>query len=200
MMEVGYLTDKKEDILKSGRELFSSKGFKDTKVSDIAIMAGIGVGTFYSYYTSKEDLFLEIYIKESGEIKKDIMDSIDRDDDSVTMVTKFVTQNINAMNSNLILKEWHNRDLFRKMKQYFYEQGGLESIDRFIHSGKVELNNKWNSKEKIRDDLDYELISAMFYSILYIDIHKNEIGIQHFPQVLHYISEFIMKGLTEAKK
>lgn len=191
--------DKKVDILNSGRKLFYSKGFKYTKVSDIAKMAGVGVGTFYNYYSSKEELFLEIYIKESEDIKKRIVESIDLNDDPVTIVTKFVTQNISAMNANLILKEWYNRDLFSKLKRYFYEQGGLEGIDKFLHGGKAELNKKWRAEVKIRSDLDDELISAMFNSILYIDIHKSEIGIRHFPQILHYITEFIMKGITDSQ-
>jgi AcrR family transcriptional regulator len=200
MVEVTYLIDKKADIINSGRELFYSKGFKYTKISDIAKMAGIGTGTFYNYYPSKEKLFLEIYIKESEDIKKRMVESIDLNDDPVTMVTKFVTQNISTMHSNLILKEWYNRDLFSKLKQYFNEQGGLENIDKFMHSGKGELNKKWKAEGKIRDDIDDELISAMFNSILYIDIHKSKIGIQHFPQILHYITEFIMKGLTDCPK
>jgi AcrR family transcriptional regulator len=62
-MGVDYLRDKRSDIFNSGRELFYSKGFKDTNVSEIAKMAGIGVGTFYNYYSSKEKLFMEIFIK-----------------------------------------------------------------------------------------------------------------------------------------
>ena len=194
------MVDKKADIFNSGRELFSSKGFKDTNVSDIAEMAGIGVGTFYNYYSSKEKLFQEIYIKENEHLKKRMMESVDLNDDPVTFVTKFVTQNISDMNSNLILKEWYNRDLFSKLEQYYYEQGGIESIDELMHSGKAELIKKWKDEGKIRSDLDDELIIAIFNSISYIDVHKSEIGIQHFPQILHYITEFIMKGLTDCRK
>lgn len=194
------MVDKKADIFNSGRELFSSKGFKDTNVSDIAKAAGIGVGTFYNYYSSKEKLFLEIYIKENEDQKKRMMESVNLNDDPVTFVTKFVTQNISDMNSNLILKEWYNRELFSKLEQYYYEQGGIESIDELMHSGKAELIKKWKAEGKIRADLDDELIIAIFSSISYIDIHKSEIGIQHFPQILHYITEFIMKGLTDCRK
>lgn len=194
------MIDKKADIFNSGREVFRSKGFKDTNVSDIAKLAGIGVGTFYNYYSSKEKLFLEIYIKENEELKKHIVESIDLNDDPVTLVTKLVTKNISAMNSNLILKEWYNKELFSKLEQYFYEQGGLESIDELMHSGKAELIKKWKAEGKIRADLDDELITAIFNSILYVDIHKSEIGLQHFPQILHYITEFIMKGLTDCSK
>ena len=190
------MSNKKADIFNYGRELFSSKGFKDTNVSDIAKMAGIGVGTFYNYYSSKEQFFVEIYIKENEDLKKRIFQSIDLNDDPVTLVTKLMTKNISEINSNLILKEWYNKDLVIKLEQYFCEQCGLESIDEFMRSGKAELIKKWRAERKIRDDLDDEMINAIFDSIPYIDIHKNEIGIQYFPQILFYITEFIMKGLT----
>jgi AcrR family transcriptional regulator len=194
------LIDKKTDIFNAGREIFYSKGFKDTNVSDIAKMAGLGVGTFYNYYSSKEKLFLDIYIKENEDLKKRMMESINLNDDPVTFVTKLLTQNISAMNSNLILKEWYNRDLFSKLEQYFYEQDGLKSIDELMHNGKAELIKAWKAEGKIRDDIDDEMIMAIFNSILYIDIHKSEIGIQHFPQILYYVTEFIMKGLTDCRK
>jgi AcrR family transcriptional regulator len=196
MAEVVYLIDKKADILNSGRELFFSKGFKYTKVSDIARMAGIGAGTFYNYYSSKEMLFLEIYIKENEKEKKRIFETIDMNDDPVTMVTKFVTQNIIAMDSNTILREWYNRDLFNKLERYFYELGGIKGIDEFIYTGILEPIKKWKTEGKIRDDLSDELICAIFNSLLYIHIHKSKIGIGHFPKILHYVTEFIMKGMT----
>lgn len=194
------MRDKKADIFNCGRKLFSSKGFKDTSVLDITIMAGVGAGTFYNYYASKEKLFLEIYIKENEELKKRLFESIDINDDPVSLVTKLVTQNINDINTNLILKEWYNKELFSKLEQYVYEQGGLESIEEFMHSGKIELIKRWKAAGKIRNDLDDAMIIAILNSILYIDIHKSEIGIQHFPQILYYITEFIMKGLVDYPK
>jgi AcrR family transcriptional regulator len=199
-MEVSYLLDKKADIFNSGRELFYSKGFKDTNVSDIAKMAGVGVGTFYNYYSSKEKLFVEIYMKENEDLKKRLFESINLNDDPVTLVTKIVTRNVSEINSNLILKEWYNKDLFSKLEKYFYEQGGFKSIDELKHGGEAELVKMWRAEGKIRDDLDDEMIIAIFNSIPYIDIHKSEIGIEHFPQILLYITEFIMKGLTDCPK
>ncbi len=59
---------------------------------------------------------------------------------------------------------------------------------------------KWRAEGKIRVDLDDEMINAIFNSILYTDIHKSKIGLQHFPQILHYTTRFIMKGLTDCRK
>jgi len=194
------LTDKKADIFNAGRELFCSKGFKDTNVSEIAKLAGIGVGTFYNYYSSKEELFLEVFLKENEDLKKRLYESVDLNDDPVTFVTKFLTKNITEMNSNLILKEWYNKEFFSKLEQYFYEQDGLSSIDELMKSGRLELVRQWKAEGKMRNDIDDEMICAIFDSIPYIDIHKFDIGIQYYPQILYYITEFIMKGLTDCPK
>lgn len=194
------MLDKKEDIFNAGRDIFYSKGYKDTNIADIAEKAGIGVGTFYNYYPSKEKLFLEIFIKENEDQKKRMFASIDLNDDPVTLVTKIVTQNIDNINSNLIQKEWYNRELYDKMEKYFDEQGGMNSINELSYSGVAELIRRWKAEGKIRKDIDDEMVIAIFKSIPYIDLHKNEIGLQHFPQLLFYITEFIMKGLSDCPK
>ncbi|HYE82132.1 MAG TPA: TetR/AcrR family transcriptional regulator [Clostridia bacterium] len=194
------MTDKKADIFNAGRELFYSNGFKDTNISDIAKLAGIGVGTFYNYYSSKEKLFLEVYIKENENHKKHLFESMNLKDDPVNMITKMVAQNASEMNSNPILKEWYNKELFSKLEKQFYVQDGIENFDEITHSGMTELIRKWKADGKIRNDLDDEMIIAIFKSILYIEIHKSEIGFQHFPQIILYITEFIMKGLADCPK
>lgn len=191
---------KKEDIFNIGMELFSTKGFKETNISEIAKMAGIGVGTFYNYYSSKENLFLEIYISENEKLKKRILESLNLNDDPVNLVKKAMTQNISAMNSNPILKEWYNRDVFNKLEQYFQKQGGVEGFNAdFVYSFGVELIKKWKGEGKIRDDINDELILAFFHALLFLDIHKKEIGIHHFPPLIDYLAEFIMKGLTDCQ-
>ncbi len=41
------------------------------------------------------------------------------------------------------------------------------------------------------------MIMAIFGAIVNIDMHKDEIGLQYFPQLQGYISEFVMKGLLD---
>ncbi|OKP82483.1 TetR/AcrR family transcriptional regulator [Paenibacillus sp. P32E] len=191
------MEDKKTEIFNRGKELFSSKGFKDTNVSDITKLAGVAVGTFYNYYASKEKLFIEIYLKENEKLKQSIMETVNPDDEPVKLLKEVMALNYSGMISNPILKEWYNRELFSKLEKEFYEKGGIESIDEFTNSGTLELIRKWKAEGKIRADLDDDLIHALLSAIPYIDIHKEEIGIQHFPHILDYFVEFVMKGLTD---
>lgn len=53
------LKNKENDILAAANEVFLSKGFSKTNMQDIADKAGIGKGTIYEYFKSKDDLFVQ---------------------------------------------------------------------------------------------------------------------------------------------
>lgn len=76
----------------------------------------------------------------------------------------------------------------------------MKSIAELMDGGTLELIKKWKTDGKIRNDLDDGLILALFHAIPYIDIHKEEIGLQHFPQIMYYLTDFVMKGLTDCQK
>jgi len=51
---------KRKDIALSCKELLIASGLKEPTISDIAKTAGIGKGTFYEYFNSKEELLFEL--------------------------------------------------------------------------------------------------------------------------------------------
>lgn len=52
--------DKRADIVNAGIRIFSRKGFNRCSVEDILQEAHVARATFYSYFDSKKDLFLEL--------------------------------------------------------------------------------------------------------------------------------------------
>jgi AcrR family transcriptional regulator len=46
-----------ETLIRAAREVFSRDGFVDARIADIADVAGVAHGTFYSYFESKEQIF-----------------------------------------------------------------------------------------------------------------------------------------------
>ncbi|MDP4093085.1 MAG: TetR/AcrR family transcriptional regulator [Bacillota bacterium] len=51
----------RDKILKKSILYFAKNGFSGTKISDLSRYIGIGQGTIYAYFDSKEELFQEIY-------------------------------------------------------------------------------------------------------------------------------------------
>ena len=62
--------DTRNRILKKSSLYFARNGFGDTKIGDLAKHIGIGQGTIYLYFKSKEELFEEI--RKSAENKDEI--------------------------------------------------------------------------------------------------------------------------------
>ncbi|WP_027628038.1 TetR/AcrR family transcriptional regulator [Ruminiclostridium cellobioparum] len=60
---------RKEDILRAAIKKFSEKGYNGVKVSDIAKELGISQGIIFWYFQTKENLFINAFMKEFREIK-----------------------------------------------------------------------------------------------------------------------------------
>lgn len=54
-------TEKKTEIRKNAIELFQNNGYDNVTVVDIASSAGISKNTFYYYFSSKEDLIMDLF-------------------------------------------------------------------------------------------------------------------------------------------
>ena len=60
---------RKEDILRAAIKKFSEKGYNGVKVSDIAKELEISQGIIFWYFQTKENLFINAFMKEFREIK-----------------------------------------------------------------------------------------------------------------------------------
>lgn len=58
--------DKRAAILAAALELFVERGFHGTAVPEVADRAGVGAGTIYRYFASKEALVNALYQREKG--------------------------------------------------------------------------------------------------------------------------------------
>lgn len=47
-------------LLEAGRTVFERDGYFDARVADIATEAGVGHGTFYTYFKSKDEIFVAV--------------------------------------------------------------------------------------------------------------------------------------------
>lgn len=55
--------DTKNNILDSCLQLMNSRAFKEIKITDICREAGVTTGAFYHYFSKKDDIIPELYIR-----------------------------------------------------------------------------------------------------------------------------------------
>jgi AcrR family transcriptional regulator len=186
--------DKKTVIYECAKPLFEARGFKDTNVPEIAQAAGIATGTFYLYYSSKEQLFMNIFLDENIKLKRSILNAVETDGEPLKVIQKVMALNMQGILANPILREWYNKDVFNKIETKYREENGLDKVD-FMYDAFIEVVKKWQADGKLRTDIPGDMIMAIFGVILMIDEHKEEIGLQYFPQIQEHLTQFIMDGL-----
>ncbi len=140
----------KERILEAALEVFSHKGFHPATMDEIAEKAGVGKGTLYRYFETKEKLFAELVRLRLEELGTTAGSVIDGHDDVLTMISKYIRMYFEFFDRNqrlyrLIIQEQldlgeHSPDeYFRKvmraipnLKRKVYEgtqQGILKDVD-----------------------------------------------------------------------
>ena len=98
----GKKLDKKQSLKQAAYNVFSNKGYKATAISEVAKQAGMAVGSFYNYYESKEEIFLDVYIDENNRIRQVIMNDIDWQVDVVELIGQLFGQSRSLVSSNKI--------------------------------------------------------------------------------------------------
>lgn len=62
----------RDAIVSAAERVFARSGFYETKMAEIAREAGVGVGTLYNYFESKEVIFAEIVVDRQAEFDRTV--------------------------------------------------------------------------------------------------------------------------------
>jgi AcrR family transcriptional regulator len=62
-------------LLDSGRQLFTSRGLRKTSLEELVAPAGIAKSSFYQFFGSKEELYLELMLRQTAEVRRHVIDN-----------------------------------------------------------------------------------------------------------------------------
>lgn len=188
----GKKLDKKQLLKQAAYNVFSNKGYKATVISEVAKQAGMAVGSFYNYYESKEEIFLDVYIEENNRIRQVIMNDIDWEGDVVELIGQLFGQSRSLISSNKILAEWYNPAISNELHSYYSSEEGKASNP--FHQFLIETFTKrmmmeGYSQEKIQEVLE---VYHLFY---YIDMNITEKDVPNVNQTIETLATYFVKGL-----
>ena len=69
----------RDRVLAAATGVFAGRGYQSTTVDHIVVAARIGVGTFYSLFSGKEDCFLRLYDRIVAEARERLAAAVDRE-------------------------------------------------------------------------------------------------------------------------
>lgn len=114
----------KRRIYNAAVELFSKQGFDNTTIEDISRKADVSVGAFYHYYSSKTEIYSELYKKIDAYYENTVADQLVQEDfyDNVILYFKHYAEFINARGVDTVKQLFNNQNvLFLDKSRYKYK-------------------------------------------------------------------------------
>jgi len=85
---------KKMEILHAAMKVFARNGVVKTKMIDVATEAGVGKGTIYEYFRSKEEIFTSAFTMIFDHMESQIIEVLAREEDPVVQLKLLVDTTI----------------------------------------------------------------------------------------------------------
>lgn len=126
----------REELVETGRELLLTFGPRKTNVADVTAPVGIAKSTFYVFFDSKAELFLEIVERETESLRAEIADEIAEVEDPreglerlFRAYRRFAEEN--PLIQQLLRQEDH-RELFRSVPPERLERVQQEALGDMV--------------------------------------------------------------------
>lgn len=146
----------REALLRSARRVFEKRGYHRARIADITSDAGVSVGTFYSYFNTKQDLFRVLLIELESEVYGELSERTEdtspeiRIEETNRLYFEAFGRNarIWATLEEAALTNADSRRVIMERHDYYRERtrGALE---------------RWRVSHLISDDIDIELAAQL---------------------------------------
>jgi len=80
----------RSQLLDAAEEVFGRKGFHETTLKEVAELAEFSVGSVYSFFDSKDDLFRQIFVRRGEEFLPGMHEILDEGGDPVDQLHRLV--------------------------------------------------------------------------------------------------------------
>ena len=185
----------KQAIVEAAISLFSAQGYENTSIEQIARAAGVGKGTFYSYFQTKRDLikgFCEY------ELEKIHLELVKRSNNDASILEQMLT---------IYMTEFHhvtqNREFGRLyMRESVFPndsnvQDNMETDDKYFQI-LFPILQKGQERGELRKDVELLHMTAHFYS-LYIMIisawYTGRISTDEVEPAMEVLFRQVLEGL-----
>jgi AcrR family transcriptional regulator len=188
------MNNRKQHVIKMAHQLFIEKGFQSTSIQDILDYSGISKGTFYNYFSSKNELLIALFktiYKKMEQERNELL--IGQDPSNIEIFMKQIELQMQTNRANKLLS------LFEEV---FFSKD--EDLKDFIQSGQL-----WMLKWVYRRFIDmfgeskkpYLLdCTIMFLGILNHNIKYNAMAYDsnvNIQQIVRYSVNRIVKTVNE---
>lgn len=198
-MPVAFSAPEREHITRAlkeaGLRLFTTVGLKKTALSDLVADAGIVKSTFYSFFESKEALYLELLADRAAEVHKLTIDEgLHRGVDTLDSLRRFLRAAADVVDTDPLYRRLlsHPEELAMVRRKHTDE-----IAERTGDGGQAELTAFVAERQQVGDlpgDDPVPVVAAL-RGVLILPMHAAEFG-PLYRDVMDLTIDSITAGLT----
>jgi Transcriptional regulator len=180
-----------KSIVDIAMKLFIEKGIEETTVSEITEGADVGIGTFYNYFQSKEDILKYVLAQKIGEAKS----SMEELNQSLISPPQKISQIL------LIFGKIYedNQQLFNLFTSHHHDPSQVRHPPHGIQFKNILVSVVQEGQENgyFRKTIPIEIVTEMFMALIKSALtSRAQIP---FMENLKYKLDMFLEGLTEKK-
>jgi AcrR family transcriptional regulator len=186
--------ERRQELIDAAERLFMEKGYEHTAISDIVKELNVAQGTFYYYFSSKEDILGAVVEKSIAVLEQNVrrliqdenVDEASRFNEAINEILRFVTQRNDFID---FLHQDINAIMHAKL-----ERATVEKIIPILS----DLVAKGNAKGRFNVENPIETVELLSAALVYI-FHQPDINIdQRRREKLCRSLEKIMNKVLDA--
>jgi AcrR family transcriptional regulator len=177
-------------IMEAAINLFGERGYESTSVSSLAKTAGIGKGTIYSYFASKNEILLAFCEEELAFIHQEIRKRLDPDAPLAEKMLLVLMSEFRFVTRN---KEF-GRTLLREMtfpKEITIDKSRMIE-ERFLNLF-VKIFKEAQERGQLRRDIELIVTSGHFYGLYLMALSAWYSGRLHTEEDVHESLELMIE-------
>lgn len=185
----------KQAIVEAAISLFSAHGYENTSIEQIAKAAGVGKGTFYSYFQTKNDLIKVFCEYELEKIHQELVKRSNKDASILEqMLTIYMTEFHHVTQNREFGRLYMRESVFPTDSDI---QDNLETEDKYFQL-LFPILQKGQERGELRKDVELLYMTAHFYS-LYIMIisawYTGRISTDEVEPAMELLFRQVLEGL-----
>ena len=169
-------------------------GFSKTSVEDITRSAGVAKGTFYTFWSSKEEFFFACLERAEQQFQKEVVAPIlGSDSHPADALGRLFDEVFAAMEDYPIISRAMDPDLI----QHLSRRLPPERLDSHRTEDRLEFSeivSSWN-KDEFDPGISPDVFDGLFKGLMMMRLHRNIIGEDVFPDVTRILSRILSEGL-----
>lgn len=185
-------------LLETGYDRFTRYGLKKTTLDDLTRPVGIAKSSFYSFFESKEALYLELLSRSAPAVEAKVEAALRSSPDTAQALARFLAVAVEELETNALTRRLltHPEELLLIARRVTPEaleakQRGLLPVLAFVERAQAE--GRMVQK-------DPEVILGVVRAVTLLSLHRDDLGQDIYPEVMALLTELVAAGLTSTAR